>query len=149
VTFGCGIAIAAPNVGVLQTVFGSMPLSGMIGRIASGLKKIRSARDFRSRLRAGFEYSKTVRQRAGSRVPSTQQMLIDTNWLGVLSNLFSAIEFCDCAAVNLAAFPGAFGAFVAALCSISKTVSAPLCHAHSDRNPPASDKGTRCANFSW
>jgi len=58
VTFGCGIAIAAPNICVLQTVFGSMPLSGMIGRIASGLKKIRSARDFRSRLRAGFEYSK-------------------------------------------------------------------------------------------
>ena len=51
-------------------------------------------------------------------------MLIDTNWLGVLSNLFSAIEFCDYAAANLAAFPGAFGAFVAALCSISKTVSA-------------------------
>jgi hypothetical protein len=39
----------------------------------------------------------------------------------VHSNLFCAIEFCNCAAVNLAAFPGAFGAFVAAVCSIRKT----------------------------
>jgi hypothetical protein len=93
----------------------------MIGRIASGFKKIRSAPDFSSQASAGFDYPWPLFKGASARVPSTQQMLIDTNWLGVLSNLFSAIEFCDCAAVNLAAFPGAFGAFVAAVCSIRKT----------------------------
>jgi hypothetical protein len=48
-------------------------------------------------------------------------MLFYISYLEVLSNLFSAVEFYERAAVILAAFPGAFGASVAALCSIRKT----------------------------
>jgi hypothetical protein len=119
-----------------------------IGRITSAFKKIRATPDFHSRAWARFDYPWLVFKGTSLRASSTHEMLFDTNWLGVPSNLFSAIDFCDCVAVNLAAFAGAFGGFVAAVRSIRKTDNPPVDAVRiSGGNPPPSEQRNTMRKF--
>jgi hypothetical protein len=148
VTFSFSIPVAAANVGVLRSAFGSNGLLRDHRQNCIRLQKNTVRARFslaclgKVRLSLGALHGHQHAPRQNSKI------LFDNNWLGVPSNLFSVIEFCEHVAVNLAAFSGAFGASVAAACSIRKTDDRSVDAMRiSGRNPLASKQRNTMRKF--